>query len=88
MYENGRGVVKDIGKATELKIRAANADSRFYDDLAWFHKRQGTFEEALAALQALGYQPGEILPRLRKVSSGDATAQELIRLVLREMVGR
>lgn len=45
-------------------------------------------EEALAALQALGYQPGEILPRLRKVSSGDATAQELIRLVLREMVGR
>lgn len=46
------------------------------------------FEEALAALQALGYQPGEILPRLRKVSSGDATAQELIRLVLREMVGR
>ena len=46
------------------------------------------FEEALAALQALGYQPGEILPRLRKVSSGDATAQELIRLVLREMGGR
>ena len=46
------------------------------------------FEEALAALQALGYQPGEILPRLRKVSSGDATAQELIRLVLRDLVGR
>ena len=46
------------------------------------------FEEALAALQALGYLPGEFLPRLRKVSSGDATAQELIRLVLREMVGR
>ena len=45
-------------------------------------------EGALAALQALGYLPGEILPRLRKVSSGDATAQELIRLVLREMVGR
>ena len=46
------------------------------------------FDEALAALQALGYQPGEILPRLRKLSADQATAQELIRLVLREMGGR
>ena len=46
------------------------------------------FDEALAALLALGYQQGEILPRLRRLAAGETTAQALIRAVLREMGGR
>ena len=46
------------------------------------------FDEAMAALLALGYQQGEILPRLRQLSGAEMTAQALIRAVLREMGGR
>lgn len=46
------------------------------------------FDEALAALIALGYQQGEILPRLRKLSGEEMSTKELIRAVLREMGGR
>ena len=46
------------------------------------------FDEAMAALLALGYQQGEVLPRLRKLSGTEMTAQALIRAVLREMGGR
>ena len=50
---------------------------------------EGTpFDEALAALVSLGYQQGEILPRLRKLSGDGKTAEALIRSVLREMGGR
>ncbi len=46
------------------------------------------FDEALAALLALGYQQAEILTRLKKYSTDGKTAEELIRSVLREMGGR
>ena len=46
------------------------------------------FDEALAALISLGYQQGEIVPRLRKFSTDEKTAEALIRAVLREMAGR
>ena len=51
-------------------------------------KDTSAFDEAMAALLALGYQQGEILPRLRKLSGVEMTAQALIRAVLREMGGR
>ena len=46
------------------------------------------FEEALAALLSLGYQQGEILPRLQKQAGDGKTAEMLIRAVLREIGGR
>jgi Holliday junction DNA helicase RuvA len=46
------------------------------------------FDEALAALTALGYQQGEVLPRLQKLAGGEKTAEELIRAVLLEKGGR
>jgi len=46
------------------------------------------FDEALAALLSLGYQQGEILPRLQKLSNDEKTPEALIRAVLREMGGR
>ena len=47
-----------------------------------------TFDEAMAALLALGYQQGEVLNRLRNHMSEGKTAESLIRSVLREMGGR
>lgn len=46
------------------------------------------FDEAMAALLSLGYQQGEILPRLRKLAVEGQPAEALIRAVLREMGGR
>ena len=46
------------------------------------------FDEAMAALLALGYQQGEVLTRLRSHTSEGTTAEALIRAVLREMGGR
>ena len=47
----------------------------------------GAFDEALAALMALGYQRAEILPLLRSHMADKTTAEALIRAVLRE-IGR
>ena len=47
----------------------------------------GAFDEALAALMALGYQQAEILPLLRSHMADKTTAETLIRAVLRE-IGR
>jgi Holliday junction DNA helicase RuvA len=46
------------------------------------------FDEAMAALLALGYQQGEVLTRLRAHMAEGKTAESLIRSVLREMGGR
>jgi Holliday junction DNA helicase RuvA len=46
------------------------------------------FDEAMAALLALGYQQGEVLTRLRNHMTDGITAESLIRAVLREMGGR
>lgn len=43
------------------------------------------FDEAMAALIALGYQQGEVLPYLRRNMADEQTAEALIRAVLREM---
>lgn len=48
----------------------------------------GAAKEALAALVALGYSQAEIVPRLGKISANAETAEDMIRAVLREMVGR
>jgi Holliday junction DNA helicase RuvA len=46
------------------------------------------FDEALAALSALGYNQGEVLPVLRKHSAEAATVEALVKLVLRDMIRR
>ena len=46
------------------------------------------FDEALAALLSLGYQQAEILARLKKHTTDDKSAEDLIRSVLREIGGR
>lgn len=50
--------------------------------------RGTAYDEALAALLSLGYQQGEVLPRLQKLAGDGKTAESLIRSVLREMGGR
>ena len=46
------------------------------------------FDEALAALSALGYNQNEILPVLRKYAMEAATVEALVKLVLRDMIRR
>lgn len=49
---------------------------------------QDARQEALAALVSLGYSQGEIVPVLQKVQGGSQTAEELIKLVLKEFARR
>lgn len=49
---------------------------------------QDARQEALAALAALGYSQGEIIPALQRVATEGATAEALIKLVLKEFATR
>ncbi|MGB1580699.1 MAG: Holliday junction branch migration protein RuvA [Nevskiales bacterium] len=46
----------------------------------------GAGQDALSALQALGYKPAEAARLLKKVSSPDLSSEELIRLALKQAV--
>lgn len=46
------------------------------------------FDEALAALSALGYNQNEVLPVLRRHAAEAATVEVLVKLVLRDMIRR
>ncbi len=89
--------ISGVGKKTaerivlELrdKIGQIGADAISEQDGGSAEAGSGTaFDEALAALVSLGYQHGEVLPRLKKLSGEGKTAEMLIRSVLREMGGR
>ena len=70
-----RDKIGQIGLAAELPTNNASAPSG----------SGSAFDEALAALAALGYQQAEILPLLRSRTADNNTAEALIRAVLREM---